>query len=343
MAAPAKVGNGMSLARTLPAKSRGAFILGIVHYRVYLVRFLAILCSLAVQGRAVTYYLTIAGLGHEPAYEQRFVGLANELDKLLKNSGGDFKVYTLAGAQATRQSLIQTFQEIERQSKPDDDFVLILIGHGSFDGFEYKFNLLGPDISAAELASLCNAVHSQRQLIVNTTSASGGSIAALQRPGRAIITATKSGTEKNATVMARYWVEALRDPQADTNKNDIISALEAFQYAQAKTAAFYDAQKRLATEHAVFEDTGKREPVRETTTGSDEGLLMSGFALVRLGAIQRASNDPAKRALLAQREELERQIDTLRYRKPLMQEEEYKRELTQALVELAKIQEEIEK
>ena len=31
--------------------------------------------------------------------------------------------------------------------------MLILIGHGSFDGDEYKFNLVGPDISAAELAA----------------------------------------------------------------------------------------------------------------------------------------------------------------------------------------------
>lgn len=333
----------MTPAQALLAESRGTLIFRTRHRGIRAGLYLGMLFLFSLQGRAATYYLTIAGLGHEAEYEQRFVGLANELDKVLKNSGGDFHVYTLMGAQATRQGLTQTFEEIGRESKPDDDFVLILIGHGSFDGFEYKFNLRGPDISAAELASLCNAVHSKRQLIVNTTSASGGSIAVLERPGRAIITATKSGTEKNATVMARYWVEALRDPQADTNKNDVISALEAFQYAQAKTAAFYDAQKRLATEHAVFEDTGKHEPVREASTGTGEGLLMSSFGLVRLGAVQRASNDPAKRALLQQREDLERKIDALKYRKSAMLEEEYKRELTQALLELAKIQEEIEK
>ena len=40
-------------------------------------------------------------------------------------------------------------------------------------------------------------------------------MAALERPGRAVIAATKSGTEKNATVFARYWVEALEDPAAE--------------------------------------------------------------------------------------------------------------------------------
>ena len=114
-------------------------------------------------------------------------------------------------------------------------------------------------MSAAELAALCNRIAAKRQLIVNTTSASGGSMAAFQRPGRAVIAATKSGTEKNATVFARYWVEALQDPAADVDKNESISALEAFQYADRKTAEFYASQKRLATEHAVFEDTGKGE------------------------------------------------------------------------------------
>ena len=182
MAAPAKVGHGMTPGQTFAAKSRGSLGCGTAHRPMRAGLFLGTLFLLAAQVRAATYYLTIAGLGHEPEYEQRFVGLANELDKLFKNSAGDFRVYTLTGVQATRQGLTQTFEEIGRESKADDDFVLILIGHGSFDGFEYKFNLQGPDISAGELASLCNAVHSKRQLIVNTTSASGGSIAALQRP-----------------------------------------------------------------------------------------------------------------------------------------------------------------
>ncbi len=74
-----------------------------------------------------------------------------------------------------------------------------------------------------------------------------------------MITATKSGTEKNATVFARYWAEALRDPAADTDKNDAVSALEAFRYAQRKVTDSSTTQKRLATEHAVLEDTGKGE------------------------------------------------------------------------------------
>jgi hypothetical protein len=304
---------------------------------------LASLLPLAPSARAGLYYVTVAGLGGEPDYEQRFTALANDLDKLLKASGPDVHVYTLVGDQATRAHMTETLGLVARQAKPDDDLVLILIGHGSFDGVEYKLNLPGPDISGAELATLCDRVPSKRQLIVNTTSSSGGSIVALDRPGRAIIAATKSGTEKNATVFARYWVEALRDPTVDVDKNEAISALEAFQYADRKTAAFYESQKRLATEHPVFEDTGKREAVRAASEETGEGRLLSNFTLLRVGAAQRAANDPAKRDLLAKKEELEQKVDTLKYQKAAMSQDDYKKQLTETLVDLARIEEELDK
>jgi hypothetical protein len=297
----------------------------------------------ARSSQAAPYYVTVAGLGGEPDYEQRFTALARELDKLFKAASSDAHVYTFTGSDATKAKLTETLGQIARDAKPDDEFTLILIGHGSYDGEEYKFNLPGPDISGEEIAVLCDRVPSKRQLIVNTTSASGGSIGALQKAGRIIITATKTGTEKNATVFARYWVEALGDASTDTDKNEMVSALEAFQYADRKTAAFYESQKRLATEHAVIEDTGKKEAVRAASTENGEGLLAANFVLLRLGAAQKAANDPAKRALLEKKEGLEQKIDTLKYQKAAMSAQDYKKQLSDALLELAKTQEELDK
>jgi hypothetical protein len=302
---------------------------------------LAMVCALALPAYAATYYVVAAGLGGEPDYEQRFAAAAKDLDRIFKGAGSNAHVYTLTGAQATAAQLMQTMEEVARHAQADDDFALILIGHGSFDGAEYKFNLVGPDVTAAQIAALCDRISARRQLIVDTTSASGGALAALERPGRAVIAATKSGTEKNATVFARYWVEALEDSAADTDKTDSISAMEAFLYANRKTAAFYDSQKRLATEHAVFNDTGGGDPVREP--GNGQGQLLSGFTLLRLGTSQQAANDPAKRALLDRKDELEQKIDTLKYQKAAMAPEDYKKQLTDALVELAKVQEELDK
>jgi hypothetical protein len=301
---------------------------------------LAAAFGLNSQSHAAVYYVTVAGLGGEPDYEQRFTAAAQDLDKVFKAGGSSMHVYTLMGTKATALQLKDTLDTVARDARADDDFVLILIGHGSFDGIEYKFNLVGPDMTASEIAAMCDRIPARRQLVVDTTSASGGAVAAFERPGRAVITATKSGTEKNATVFARYWVEALQDPEADTDKSDSISALEAFVYATKKTAAFYDSQKRLATEHAVFDDVGSGEPVREA--GNGQGALMSSFMLLRLGTSQRAANDPAKRALLARKEELEQKIDLLKYQKAAMDPDDYKAQLTAALLELAKVQEDLD-
>jgi hypothetical protein len=291
--------------------------------------------------RASVYYVTIAGLGGEPDYDQRFTANAKDLDKLFKASGNGVHVITLTGADATRAHLTEALASIAHDAKPEDDFVLIMIGHGSFDGEAYKFNLPGPDITAAELAALCDRIPTRRQVIVNATSASGGSVAALEKPGRGVIAATKSGTEKNATVFARYWVEALQDPTADLDKSDSISAMEAFEYAQRKTAAFYESQKRLATEHAVFEDTGRNEPVREPS--KSEGVLLASFPVLSIGAAQKQANDPAKQSLLAKKEDLEQKIDALKYQKAAMDPADYKQQLTAALVALAQVQQELDK
>ena len=314
---------------------------GRVNARLFAGLCLGVLALFALPAKASTYYVTVSGLGGEPDYEQRFAAMAADLDKLLKSSGAESHVFTLSGADATLAHINDTMATVAKQAKPEDDLVVVLIGHGTYDGVEYKFNIPGPDISAAQLAALCDKVPAKRQLIVNTTSASGGSVAALQKPGRAVIAATKTGTEKNATVFARYWVEALHDPEADVDKNEAISAMEAFQYADRKTAAFYESQKRLATEHPVFEDTGKNQPVRAAASG--EGTFLSNFAVLRIGASQAAANDPAKRALLAKKEDLENQIDKLKYEKAAMDPRDYQQQITAALVELARLQQELDK
>jgi hypothetical protein len=289
---------------------------------------LLVLAALASPAFATTYFVTVAGLGGEPDYEQRFAMLATDTDKLLQGGGGsDRVVETFKGADATKAKLTASLSRIASQAKAQDVFVLMMIGHGTFDGTEYKFNLPGPDISGTELATLLNRIPAGRQLVVDMTSASGGIAPALKKDNRTLITATKSGTEKNATLFARYWVEALRDPAADTDKNEIVTALEAFKYAQTRTAQFFTEQKRIATEHAQLEDQQHA----------------AAFPLVRYGTAGAGIADPAKRSLVTKKEEIENQIDALKYQKDLMAPEEYKRQISAMLLELAKTQEAIEK
>jgi hypothetical protein len=188
-------------------------------------RLCALLLAAVLASPAATYFLTISGLGGEPDYEQRFKMWALDIDSSLKKAGNSNVITLIA---PNREQIRMHFQELARTAKPEDALVVMLIGHGTDDGVDYKFNIPGPDITAAQLAALIDSVSAARQCVVVMTSSSGGSIAFLRRPNRVVITATRTGTEKNATVFARYWAESLGDPAADTDKNDAISVLEAF-------------------------------------------------------------------------------------------------------------------
>jgi len=138
-------------------------------------------------------------------------------------------------------------------------------------------------------------------------------------------------------------VEALRDPAADADKNEVITALEAFRYAEQKTAKFFETQNRLATEHALLEDTGKGDGVKAPSAENGQGLVAGRFALLHMGSVAAIARDPAKQALLKHKEELEQSIDELKYKKASMALADYRRQLQQFLLDLAKTQEALDK
>jgi hypothetical protein len=181
-------------------------------------------------------------------------------------------------------------------------------------------------------------------LIVDMTTSSGGAIPLLQKSKRVIITATKAGTEKSSVVIfPRYWIEALQDPAADADKNEVISALEAFRYAQAKVTKFFETQNRLATEHAVIEDTGKGDGVKDPSADNGEGRVANTFALVHLGASAKLAKDPAKQKLLKHLEDLDAQLDELKYEKASKDPTQYRRELQTLMIDRAQTQEELDR
>ena len=297
--------------------------------------------NLAVNLWSTTYYVTVSGLGGEAEYETRFSGLAMEAHKLV-SSTPEAKAFLQLGPSATKAKIRESFAQIATDATADDNLVVFLVGHGTFDGVDYKINLPGADMSGVELAALLDRVKAKKQLVINSTSASGASVASLQKPNRVVIAATKSGTERNATVFARFWVEALRDPGADADKNETVTAIEAFRYADQKTVQFYERSKRIATEHAVLEDTGQGEGVRNPAADNGHGLVASRTPLLRIGAAQRAAADPGKQKLLALKEDVEQRIDQLKYNKASMPVAEYRRQLQVLLVELAKVQKEMD-
>jgi hypothetical protein len=285
---------------------------------------------------ATSFYLTVSGLPGEPEYETRFASWTNDITKAV-SADTTAKSVTLSGKDATKQNILAKLNDVAAQSKADDTFVLTLIGHGSYDQIDYKFNIPGPDISATELANALNKI-AARQLIVDATSASGGVVEKLQKEKRIIITATKAGSERNAAQFARFWAEALRDPAADTDKNQTLTAMEAYRYARQKTKDFFDNAKRLATEHSLLEDTGKGNGENDPSPANGQGMVATRFPVLKLGAASAQAATPAKQALLKKKEELETQIDELQYRKAAMDQQQYQRQLRPLLAELATVQ-----
>jgi hypothetical protein len=304
--------------------------------------FFLIAAALAAHG--ATYYVTVSGLGGEPEYETQFAKWASDLDHQLKLNGPDAHVETVSGTAATRQHVRDLMNQLAGQVTAEDAFGMFLIGHGSFDGTEYKFNVPGPDITAGDLREWLSHIQAGRQLVVNMTSCSGASMASLAAKNRIVITATKSGNEKNATVFPRYFIDAFHDPSADTDKSGVVSALEAFHYAQTKVTEYFATEKLIASEHAQFSDTGSANAVRDPGPGNQQGLLASAFPLLRPPTEMAAAiADPAKQKLFSHKDDLEAKIDRLKYQKASLPDSEYKQQLTALLVDLARTQEEIDK
>jgi hypothetical protein len=299
-------------------------------------KFLLTLAVAAVSSQATSFYLTVAGAGGEPEYEQRFTGWASDITKSLAGEASA-KVETLSGKDATKANIQAKLSAIAAQAKADDTFTLLLIGHGSYDDIDYKFEVPGQDISATELNDALNKI-AAKQAVILTTSASAGAIKKLQKDKRVLISATKVGSQRNATVFARFWVEAFRDGSADTDKNQTLTALEAYKYAKTKTKDYFDTQKRLATENPLLEDTGKGEGEQDPSAGNGQGLVAGRFPVLHLGSATAIAATPAKQALLKRKDELETSIDELKYRKAAMELPAYNKQLQGLILELAKVQ-----
>lgn len=281
----------------------------------------------AMSAQAATHTLIVSGLGGEPQYEQRFAQQAEEIAAVARSLAEDpAHVVKLSGEQATREAIRRELKALVERVGEDDTVTIVLIGHGTYDGEEYRFNIPGPDITGSELQRLLGQLRAREQLIVNTTSASGATIDKWTQPGRVVITATKSGGERTATRFAQYWAEALKGGDADTNKDDIVTASEAFEYASRQVEAAFKADVALATEHARMEG----------------GEIAGALTVARLGRAAIPATDPEVRALLAQRAALEKDLEAVKQQRAALDENAYYDALEDVLVKFARLQREID-
>jgi hypothetical protein len=246
---------------------------------------------------------------------------------------------TWAGAtRSDAEGLRAKIEEVAGQAGAADLIALVLIGHGTAAGDESRFNLPGRDLTAAEWGGLFVPFLTQRIVVVNTASASGGFVSALSASGRVIITATRTPKERNETIFPRYFVAAFAEEGSDIDRDGRISFFEAFEFARLETARAYGLEDLLSTEHALIDDNGDGEGTSEPVPGAGDGMLA---ATLHLAPVVDQAASPELRALLSERATIEAQIVDLRARKDGMIEDDYLLQLEDLLVALAEKNEDI--
>jgi hypothetical protein len=283
----------------------------------------ALLC-IGCTAHAEMYYLIVSGVGGSPVYDESFADTTAELVAAAERTlGGDARITVLGGADATLDGLRQAMGSLREKLLPNDRLAVFLVGHGSYDGTDYKFNLKGPDIDAVEFGELLDSLQSQNLLIVNATSASGPVLDLWAAEGRTIIAATRpSGRERNATRFAEQWATALSASEADLDKNESISAQEAFDYAARLVEESFDEEGILATEHPEL-----------------NGEMAAAFEVSRLDVRQQAP--AAVNALYDRLDELTEQVAALRLRREELGPD-YQSQMLDLQVEIALVQQQID-
>jgi hypothetical protein len=292
---------------------------------------LALLAALALAASlptaAAVHVLVISGLGGNGEYEQRFATLGRDAAQASLSVAGDAShVQHLSGAAATAVAVEKALSDLATQLAAGDQAIIVLIGHGSHDGSEYRFNLPGPDLTGTRIATLLDRLPTGAlQLVVNATSASGTVARSWQRPHRVVITATRSAGERNAPRYATYWVEALQNAAADRDKDENVTAVEAHEYATRQVAESYKSDAAIATEHSQL-----------------QGTAADRFVVARLGRGARYASDSVMQALRAEQRAGEQRLGEVRAQRATLDADRYYALLEPVLLDIARLDQRID-
>jgi hypothetical protein len=298
---------------------------------------------LTAQDRATL--VIVIGVAGEDEFGTAFVQQAETWRKVSETAGAKLVLIgsTVANGVQDRGELKRT---LEAEAKAGTgELWLVLIGHGTFDGKEAKFNLRGPDLTSTELAEWLKPFH-RPLAIIDTASASAPFLAKLAGPNRAVVSSTRSGHEQNYARFGKYFAEAVADAKSDLDKDGQVSLLEAFLSAAQRTGEFYKTEGRLATEHALLDDNGDGlgtpadwfRGVRATKQAKD-GATLDGARAHQFHLVKSPAENALTPEVRAQRDALELKIARWREMKAKMEPARYYAELEKLLLELAAVYE----
>ena len=286
--------------------------------------------------------IVVAGAGGEKDYDASFTKWAEEWRDAGVKGGARVTTIGLPGSGdddiAALRAALQ--QEPAESASP---LWLVLLGHGTHDGRDAKFNLRGADLAVSELAEWLKPM--QRPVVViGAFSASGAFLAPLSAPGRSVVTATKSGGENNYARFGQYFSAAITDTSADLDHDGQTSLLEAWLGAAQQVATFYKSEGRLATEHALLDDNGDgRGTPADWFQGirvvkkSKDNAVPDGVRAHQMHLVPSAAEREMPPAVRTNRDAIELEIAQLRAVKSTMAEEEFYAKIEAVMLRLARI------
>lgn len=302
----------------------------------------------AAPAAAQTVHLVvIVGLAGDPEHGELFQRWASTLvdgastrlgvprDRIIYLADQPEKDPKRITGKSTQQEIQRAFGVLAANAKPDDVVFVVLIGHGTSEGKVTKFNLPGPDMTPADFVPLLARLPSKHVVFVNTASASAPFLAELSGPGRTIVTATRTGAERFATLFGGYFIDALMSDAADADKNRRVSVLEAFDAARLGVARAYEQEGIMLTEHPLLDDSGDRQGSGEPKPDAKNGRIAAVLSLGTAASGEPLPDDPKLRALYEERRELERRVEGLKLLKTGMEPARYAAELEKVLTDLA--------
>ena len=282
--------------------------------------------------RADSVALILMGIPGSPEHGEKFDRWTTTTRGLLVDTFGfaPADVTVLTNREARADDIRAAFDAIGQRAGPADTLFVFFIGHGSYDSGEYKFLISGPDMTGSDYSELVAAVGAGRSVIINATNSSGAILDTLAGPNRVVVTATRSGSERNDTYFYDYFLEALGTETSDEDKNEKISVWEAFRYATLAVERFFTEETRLASEHPQLSDNGGEKGGVEP----EETPVLARMIDFNVDAVIQ-TDDPVLAGLLEKRRQLEAEIGALRLVEDTMPAEEYDRLLEELLIELA--------
>ncbi|HTR00084.1 MAG TPA: hypothetical protein VMH83_08835 [Candidatus Acidoferrum sp.] len=310
-----------------------------------------------VLAHAALFITIVQGLSGQPQYEKEFGDARQKIETASHSITDNDKVFSFAGDKATRAALLKHFADLGKKMGANDRAAIYLIGHGSFDGDTYKFNIPGPDLTGEDLKGVLEHLPGSNHVLVSTGSASGAMVetitgtANIRSRGKAdasgapreaeaasaakapskylLISGTRNGNERNATQFARFFADALSSKDADVNKNNSISVQEAFDYADKRVSGYFQEEGKLATEHAQLRGDGAAQLNLSRLNAAEQKAELANAS----GKLQE---------LLKRRQQLDAEIEDLQVKRGQMSNADYVAKFQQLVLQSAELNEQID-